>query len=86
MKTITRTKIIKELLNQFTLCENTVFDCRDKSLQKGDFEKLSNIDMKASTDQQQKQIKTLLNARSKINLRLKIAERALQKLKERVSE
>jgi hypothetical protein len=84
-QTDTRAQAIKELLNQFTLCQNAVFDCSDSTLQPGNFEQISPLDIKPSQNDRQSQISSLLKARSRVNLQLKIAERMLQQLKTRIN-
>lgn len=78
-----RAKAIKDLLHDFTLCESVIFDCRDASLQPGHFVEICPLDIKPviNSNDQQEQINEFLRARAKINLRLKIAESMLRKLK-----
>lgn len=75
-----RAKAFKDLLKQFTLCESIVFDCKDPSLQSGSFEQKCLLDMEPAHREQLDKIDSLLKARARINLRLKIAENMLEKL------
>jgi hypothetical protein len=83
-----RAQAIKELLNKFTLCEDVIFDCRDASLRPGHFEEVCILDIKPATDNigQQRKIDSLLRVRAKLNLRIKIAKRMRQKLKQQLKE
>jgi hypothetical protein len=81
-----RAKASMALLKQYALCENNVFDCSDPSLWQGHFEEISALDIKPAHVNPQHQIHSLLKARSKLNLRLNIAERILERLKDQASD
>lgn len=82
----TRIKAVKELLRKFTLCKDSIFDCSDPSLRPGHFERISALDIKPSQEEEPSKIHSLLKARSRINLRLKIAEHMAQQLKPQVDD
>lgn len=83
-----RAREVKELLHEFTLCEQLVFDCNDKSLQSARFEEISPLDIMPSATIVSSNARTssLLRLRAMLNIRIKIAEQMREGLKNKIRE
>lgn len=81
-----RAREVKELLHKFTLCEQVVFDCKDKSLQSSKFEEISPLDIipNSTIVSCDARISSLLRLRAMLNIRIKIAEQMRQGLKNKI--
>jgi hypothetical protein len=75
-----RSKQIKELVNKFNTSKNSAFSCTEQALQAGQFDIISPQDLKPKRIDTEHKLKFLLKARSKVTLRIKLAEQMLKRI------
>ena len=75
-----RNSTIKKVFLEFSQCESNIFDCSDKSLQKGDLDSISETDFMLKQEYRQDYINSIIKIRSRVNLKLKVAKQILKRL------
>ena len=75
-----RNSKMRNVFLEFSQCESNIFDCSDKSLQKGNLDSISKTDFMLKQKCPENYINSILKIRSRVNLKLKVARQILKRL------